>query len=69
LSLNTLTERQEYKQITNFSLMNESAEVLKITDEYSGKEIICTPEHKIYTRNRGYVFAKDLKENDILDIK
>lgn len=29
-------------------------------------EIICTPEHKFLTRNRGYVVAKFLKPSDIL---
>ena len=28
-------------------------------------EIVCTPEHKIYT-NRGYILAKDLKLNDLV---
>ena len=68
LSYNVLTERQEYKEITNFSLMDNNAEVLRIYDDISGKEIICTPEHKIYTRNRGYVYAKELAENDLLEI-
>ena len=48
--------------------MNESAEVLKITDEETGKSITCTPEHQIFTKNRGYVLAKDLVEDDILEI-
>ena len=49
--------------------MNSSAEVLKITDEETGKSITCTPEHRIYTKNRGYILAKDLVEDDILEIK
>jgi len=39
---------------------------MKITDTTSGKSITCTPDHKIYTTNRGYVMAKDLKEDDEL---
>lgn len=69
LSYNTETKMEEYKKITNWALMNTSAEVLKITDEETGKSITCTPEHQIYTKNRGYVLAKDLVEDDILEIK
>jgi intein/homing endonuclease len=46
--------------------MFENAEVLEIIDEESGKTITCTPNHKVFTKNRGYVMAKDLKENDEL---
>lgn len=69
LSYNISNGELEYKKITNAALMNESAEVLKITDEETGKSITCTPEHQIYTKNRGYVLAKDLVEDDILEIK
>ena len=40
---------------------------MKITDE-SGKFIVCTPEHKIYTKNRGWVEAQHLLEDDTLDL-
>jgi hypothetical protein len=39
---------------------------MRITDEESGKSIIATPEHKVFTKNRGYVMAKDLTETDEL---
>lgn len=58
----------EYMKISNGGLMNKSAEVIKIIDEDSGKELICTPEHKVYTLNRGYVLAKDLESTDELKI-
>lgn len=57
-----------YKKIENSALMNENAKVVRITDEETGKSIICTPEHQIYTKNRGYILAKDLMEDDLLDI-
>jgi intein/homing endonuclease len=41
---------------------------MEIIDSDTGKSIQCTPEHKIYTKNRGYVMAKDLNEEDILEI-
>ena len=58
----------EYSQITNAAMTARNSQLILIEDEESGKSIRCTPEHKIYTKNRGYVMAKDLKEDDILDI-
>jgi hypothetical protein len=68
-SNNTETNDVEYKLITNGALMSKNSEVLIIEDEESGKFIKCTPEHKIFTKNRGYVLAKNIKEDDILEIK
>lgn len=68
LSYNTETNEKEYKKITNAALMNESSEVLKITDEETGKYIICTEDHQVFTKNRGYVLAKDLNVDDIFEI-
>ena len=67
LSKNLDTSEIEFKKITKAALMSSNAEVMKITDE-TGKFIICTPEHKIYTKNRGWVEAQHLLESDILDI-
>ena len=58
----------EWKKITNSAQMSRSANVMMITDVDSGKSIKCTPEHKVYTKNRGYVCAKDLVETDELVI-
>ena len=66
LSFNTETNVYEYKLITAGALMNVSAETLTITDTASGKSITCTPDHQIYTTNRGYVAAADLEEDDKL---
>lgn len=57
-----------FEEITAASLMNSSAEILEITDLESGFSIQCTPEHKIYTLNKGYVMAKELEETDKLQI-
>ena len=40
-------------------------ELIEIEDD-QGRVIRCTPEHQIYTKNRGYVMAKDLVETDEL---
>jgi ribonucleoside-diphosphate reductase alpha chain len=39
---------------------------MRITDEESDKSIVVTPEHKVFTKNRGYVMAKNLTETDEL---
>ena len=66
LSYNTETNHQEWKPITAFAQTSPKAKVMKITDEESGKSIVVTPEHKVFTKNRGYVMAKDLVETDEL---
>lgn len=68
LSKNLETNELEYKQIQAFAQTNPKIKVIKITDEKTGKIIICTKEHKIYTKNRGYIEAINLKHNDLLDI-
>ena len=53
LSKNLDTKRIEYKKILNKALTKKSANIVKITDSKTGKSIKCTPEHQIYTKNRG----------------
>jgi ribonucleoside-diphosphate reductase alpha chain len=59
----------EYKTVTNAALTSKNAQLMLIEDEETGKSIKCTPEHKIYTKNRGYIMAKDLREDDEIDIR
>jgi hypothetical protein len=58
----------QFKPLENVWVTNENAEVLEIIDEDTKKILRCTPDHPVYTKNRGWVIAKDLQENDILDI-
>lgn len=67
LSYNTEIGEKEYKQILWADKTRENAEVIKITLD-DGKIVKCTPDHKFYTLNRGYVEAKDLTEDDDLVI-
>jgi ribonucleotide reductase alpha subunit len=67
LSKNIDTNELEYKLITDWFLTNHNAEVYEI-EHPSGKIIRCTSEHKIYTKNRGYVKASELLETDVLDV-
>lgn len=64
LSLNTETGQKEWKQITAAAMTRKNTEVIKVT--FNGKSVVCTPDHKIYTTNRGWVEAKDLEATDEL---
>ena len=66
LSYNIESNQEEWKPITAFAETSPKAKVMKITDEESGKSIVVTPEHKVFTKNRWYVMAKDLTETDEL---
>lgn len=68
-SFDTETGEQEFKPVVNAALMNPKSKVLKITDSESGKSVVCTSDHKVYTKNRGYVIASELLVDDILEIK
>jgi ribonucleotide reductase alpha subunit len=57
----------EWCLVDNSGMTNGNAETIKVSDEF-GNYIICTEEHEIWTENRGYVMAKNLKEDDILKI-
>jgi len=70
LSYNDKTNVNEYKKVNktykNMIKSKSYKHFLKITLE-SGDKIEVTPNHKVFTRNRGYVRADELKEDD--DIK
>ena len=58
--------KDEFREIKDFAKTGKNKKVMKITDDKTGQSVICTPEHEVYTVNRGYVMAKSLKEDDIL---
>jgi ribonucleotide reductase alpha subunit len=67
LSYNFQSNQEEWAPITAFAQTSPKAKVMKI--EFKGpvsgpRSIVITPEHKIYTQNRGYVMAKDLQRDD-----
>ena len=67
LSYNTETDKKEWAKITNFAQTSPSAKVMKITFDnspYNWKGLVLTPDHKVYTQNRGYVMSKDLLQTD-----
>jgi ribonucleotide reductase alpha subunit len=56
-----------FVDILTGKLTRENSEILEITDDETGLSLRCTPDHLIFTKNRGYVRADELKENDILE--
>ncbi|MFM2394360.1 MAG: Synechococcus phage [Bacteroidota bacterium] len=66
LSFNIEKNIEEYKPVLKAMMTKKLSNCIKITDEDSGLVLYCTKEHPIYTTNRGYVKAIELKENDIL---
>jgi adenosylcobalamin-dependent ribonucleoside-triphosphate reductase len=54
-----------WKRITFAVKTRDVKELIEIETE-SGRKIRCTPEHQIQTKNRGWIMAKDLVENDEL---
>lgn len=69
LSCNTETKTNEYKLVSDAAMTGKNQKVIKITDSNTGKYIVCTPEHRVWTENRGYVQAKDLLSSDQLKIE
>lgn len=59
------TGQEVYSIIEAFAQTGESTDIIEIEDE-QGNIIKCTPEHPIFTKNRGYVQAQELREDDIL---
>lgn len=58
-------EKTIFSNISAFAQTGESKELIEIEDE-EGNILRCTPDHPIYTTNRGYVLAGELLETDIL---
>jgi len=54
-----------WAQITAAGKTGDVTELIEI-ETPSGKKITCTPEHKIFTKNRGWVEAQHLVESDEL---
>lgn len=69
LSFNEHTLKHEFNIISKAWMSKKDATVLTLEIDENGQtfELTCTPDHKIYTTNRGYVEAKNLTEED--DIK
>lgn len=66
LSYNIENEEIVFSDIKDVFMTKKNAEIIELHIEENDKiyTLKCTPDHRIYTRNRGYVQAKDLNEDD-----
>jgi ribonucleotide reductase alpha subunit len=67
-NLQVLSQNNTFQPILAAIKTKENAEVLEIIDDKKGIKLICTPDHRIFTKNRGYVMACELLEDDELDV-
>lgn len=67
-SYNAKTKTTEFKPVTAGALMKRKTQIMRVTDTATGKSIRVTPEHKVWTENRGYVEARSLRSEDTLRI-
>lgn len=65
-SYNIDTKEIEWKSITDFGKTRIDAELVEVNTSCGTYSLICTPDHKIYTTNRGYVEAQELDGDDLL---
>jgi len=65
LSFDENTGSMEFELVEEGLLTRQDADVIKIETE-DGQELILTPDHRVFTENRGYVEAAHLTEEDIL---
>jgi ribonucleoside-triphosphate reductase len=68
LAFNTHTDNIEWAPIKAAQLTRPNAELveLEIDTLHGVKTIRCTPDHPVYTKNRGYVRADELTDDDEL---
>jgi ribonucleoside-diphosphate reductase alpha chain len=70
LTKNIKTGKLEFKKIKNKILTKKNASLIKLTLVLNSgkiKELKCTPDHKIYTSNRGWVEARFLTNEDEIE--
>ena len=65
LSYDEETGTMEFQLVEEGLLTRQDADVIKIETE-DGRELILTPDHLVFTENRGYVEAAKLTEDDII---
>ena len=64
-SYDTDTQQFVWADVSAAAKTATVTELMEIEDE-QGNVIRCTPDHQIWTQNRGWVMAKDLTESDVL---
>jgi N12 class adenine-specific DNA methylase len=66
LAVDTVTGRLEWKPIVRWLPKKLSGNLVRVTHEHGS--FICTPNHKIWTEENGYVKAGDLSANHCLRV-
>lgn len=71
LSYDAIHNKIMWDEIDWAGMTKLNAEIIELEIEEEGTifRLKCTPDHEVYTRNRGFVEAKDLTENDDILIK
>lgn len=64
-SYNINNNKVELNNITNALQTRKNANIIELELE-DGTKLKLTPDHKVYTENRGYVKASELTDNDII---
>lgn len=65
ITYNIDSEEVEEEKILNVIKTKENATIIEIEME-DGEKLSLTPDHKVFTENRGYTEASKLDENDII---
>lgn len=65
VAFNTESGVIEFDDYVDGAMTREDADVIRLEIE-DGKTITLTPDHRVFTENRGYVEAKDLTTEDVL---
>lgn len=65
LSYDECSGNTEFQNITFGDMTRKNAEIISLELE-NGKILKLTPDHKVFTENRGYIEASKLTEDDIL---
>ena len=65
LTFNEVSKENEYKDVESGQMTKSDANVIEIETE-DGQKLRLTPDHKVYTENRGWVEASKLVETDVL---
>jgi intein/homing endonuclease len=67
-NIKVLSQDNIFRPMLAAAKMKSNAEIIEVSDDELGVKIVCTPDHQILTKNRGYVMAGELNENDELII-
>lgn len=68
LSVNTETMERSWQRVTAAALTRKKASIIEIKTD-SGQSLKCTPDHRVWTNNRGWVEAAKLNSNDDVEIR